>query len=458
MTLLRAALCLIATLAAAAAGPAAAQSVYGCTDLDGPGRWASVEGAAGVFYRIDPDLLMAQPFSDDTVTALADLSRALAAQGTRLIYVPLPTKSLAMPEGLPPEAHDLGYDATLAATLYDDMLARLAGAGVTAVNARAALRSADAKAPSFFGTDPRLTAAGARRTAEAIAGTLATLPGVADLPRVRFETRPASATRLASPMRVALQRHCLIPLPEVETETFATTRLDGGGASGNTLLGTPLLGTPLLGTGAQARVALVGTGYSGDPAVNLAGFLSTATGLDVQSYAVDGGGAFAAISSYLTSRAFAEGRPAVLVWANPVFESLADHGDQPLRELIAAAGDPCRVAVPAGPGSAPGHLVADLAGLDPAMPTMLRIDTGGAPATRLTLEVRGPGAPARARSVHRDPGQLATDRFYVPLDGLWPEAAPMGATADIRLDVAFGAAPLVTACPQPPTQKSAGAP
>lgn len=431
----RAAPCLIAALSLAA--PAAAQSVFGCTDLAGTSRWASVEGAAGVFYRIDPDLMMAQPFSDDTVTALADLSRTLAAGGTRLIYVPLPTKSLAMPEGLPPAARDLGYDATLAATLYDDMLARLTAAGVTAVNARAALRGGADAAPSFFGPDPRLTAAGARRAAEAIAGTLATLPGVADLPRVRFETRSASAARLPSAMRVALQRHCLMPLPEVETETYLTTRLDGGGASGNALLGT----------GPQARVALVGTDYSGDPAVNLGGFLSTATGLDVQSYAVTGGGAFAAISSYLTSRAFAEGRPAVLVWANPVFESLADHGDQPLRELIAAAGDTCRVAVPTGAGAAPGRMIADLAGLDPAVPTMLMIDTGGAPATSVTLEVRGPGTPARARSVHRHPGQVPTGRFYVPLDGLWPEAAA-GATAEIRLDVAFGAAPLVTACPQ----------
>ena len=443
----RTALCLIAALSLAA--PAAAQSVHGCSDLGGTGRWASVEGAGAMFYRINPDLMMAQPFSDETVAGLAQLSRALAAQGTRLIYVPLPSKSLALPEALPPEARDLGYDAALAATLYDDMLARLAAAGVTAVNARAALRGGPDAAPSFFATDPRLTAAGARRAAEAIAGTLATLPGLAELPRVRFETRSASAARLPSPMRVALQRHCLTPLPQVETESFVTTRLDGGGTSGNALLGT----------GPQARVALVGTEVSGDPAVNLGGFLSTATGLDVQSYAVTGGGAFAAISSYLTSRAFAEGRPAVLVWANPVSESLADHGDQPLRELIAAAGDSCRVALPAGPGAGPGVLVADLAGLDPGLPTMLMIDTGGAPATSLTVEVRGPGTPARSRSVHRHKGQLATGRFYVPLDGLWPEAAGTGATtattADIRLDVAFGPEPRVTACPDLP---AAGAP
>ena len=448
---LRTALCLIGLCAGPLAAPAAAQSVHGCSDLGGTGRWASVEGAGGVFYRIDPDLLMAQPFSDDTVTALAALSRALAAQGTRLIYVPLPTRSLAMPEALPPEARDLGYDATLAATLYDDMLARLAAAGVTAVNARAALRGGADAAPSFFATDPRLTAAGARRAAEAIAGTMATLPGLADLPRARFETRAASAQRLPSQMRVALQRHCLIPLPEVETETFVTTRLDGGGTSG---------GNALPGTGTQARVALVGTEVSGDPAVNLAGFLSTATGLDVQSYAVTDGGAFAAISSYLTSRAFAEARPAVLVWANPVFESLADHGDQPLRELIAAAGDTCRVALPAGPGAGPGVLVADLAGLDPGLPTMLLIDTGGAPATAVTVEVRGPGTPARSRSVHRHNGQVPTGRFYVPLDGLWPEAAVpgTGATADIRLDVAFGTEPRVTACPQMPARMPAQMP
>ena len=453
--ILRTALSLIVALAGPLAGPAAAQSVYGCSDLAGRHRWASVEGAGGTFYRVDPDLMMTHPFSDDSVAGLAELSRVLAAQGTRLIYLPLPTKSLAMPEGLPPEARDLGYDVTLAATLYDDMLTRLAAAGVTAVNARAALRSTDAAAPSFFATDPRLTPAGARRAAEAIAATLATLPGAADLPRTRFETRPAGIQRLPSAMRVALQRHCLIPLPEVETEVFATTRLDAGAATG---------GNTLLATGPQARVALVGTDDAGDPAVNLAGFLSTATGLDVQSYAVTDGGAFAAISSYLTSRGFAEARPAVLVWANPVFESLADHGDQPLRELIAAAGDSCRTALPAGPGPDPALMIADLSGLDPSLPAMLMIDTGGAPATSVTVEVRGAGLPARSRSVHRHKRQVPTGTFYLPLDGLWPEGAAMGTatTADIRLDTAFGLGARVTACPelpaQKPAQKPAGAP
>lgn len=438
---LRAALGLMAALAAA---PAAAQSVHGCSDLAGQHAYASVEGAAGTFYRIDPDLMMTHPFSDDSVAGLATLSAQLAAGGTRLVYVPLPTRSLAMPGGLPPEARDLGFDATLAATLYDDIVVRLTAAGVGTVNARAALRAADPAAPSFFATDPRLTPAGARRVAEAVAGLMATLPGLDALPRAVFETRPAGLQRLPSAMRTALQRHCLVPLPQVEAEAFVTTRAGGGTGSGGTLLG---------GTGAQPRVALVGTEDAVDPALNLAGFLSAATGLEVQSYAVPGGGAFAAISSYLTSRAFAEGRPAVLVWVNPVSESLADHGDQPLRELIAAAGDTCRTALPAGPGATPDSALADLSALDPGTPAMLLVDTGGAPATRVTLEVRGTGTPARSRSVQRHRGQLPTGRFYIPLDGLWPEGAVAGTatTAEIRLDVPFAAGPRLAACPDPAT-------
>jgi alginate biosynthesis protein AlgX len=425
------------------AGHAAADTAHGCTGLGGHHRWSSVEGAAGTFFRLDPDLMMTHPFSDDSVEGLARLSRALAAGGTRLVYVPLPTKGMALPARLPPEARDLGYDATLAATLYDDTIARLAAVGVSAVNARAALRSADDAAPSFFAADPRLTPAGARRTAEAVAATMATLPGLSDLPRARFETRATGRTRLPSPMRTALQRHCLIPLPEVEAETFATTRLDGG----TTGTGS----SALLGGGPQARVALVGTEDAVDPALNLAGFLATATGLEVQAYAVTGGGAFAAISSYLTSHAFAGARPAVLVWVNPVSESLASHGDQPLRELIAAAGDSCRRALPTGPGLAPDLLIADLSAMDPATPAMLLIDAGGAAAARVTVEVRGPGGPARLRTVQRHRNQAPTGRFYVPLDSLWPASGAAGAVADIRLDVPFGPGSAVTACPDAPT-------
>ena len=54
---------LLSVIACLAAMPAAAQSVYGCSNLSGRISMPSVEGSHGVFYRIDPDLHMFHPFS-----------------------------------------------------------------------------------------------------------------------------------------------------------------------------------------------------------------------------------------------------------------------------------------------------------------------------------------------------------------------------------------------------------
>jgi alginate biosynthesis protein AlgX len=402
---------LLALALALAAAPALAQpSAYGCTDLGGRHRMASLEGRDGTFFRIVPDMRLIHPFADETVALMADLSDTLAAGGTTLVYVPLPPKSLALPDALPPEARDWGFDEPLAATLYDDILRRLDERGVLTVNARTALRVTGGAAPTFHGPDPRLTPEGARRLARAVGERLATVAPLQGLPKAAFTSRATGTTRLASPARAILQRHCLVPLPEVLAETFATTRSDGGAADGTLL-------------GGAARIAFLGTEDAGDASANFAGFLAEATGIEVQAYAVPGGGAFAAISSYMTSRAFAEARPRVIVWAVPVADSLAAHGDGPLRELIAAAGDSCRTALPVGPGMTPGTLLVDLLGMDPGRPGMLFVDTGLAAASRIEARFLDAAGQARSAYLARHPRQLPTGRFYIPLDGLVPGGA-----------------------------------
>lgn len=427
----------LAVLAAclALAAPAAAQSVYGCTDLSGRHAMPSVEGADGVFFRVDPDLMMFHPFAEETADDMAALSQALARRGTTLIYVPLPSKALAMPDHLPQAARDHGYDATLAATVYLDMIAELAGRGVIAVDARRALRTGRDAAPSFFAVDPRMTADGARRAAAAIAEIIAATPGYADLPRVRFATQDTGPVTLASDSRAILQRHCDVTLPEVTTPRFVTSRQ--GAASNDT--GNAIFDAPAQGSG----IALLGTDYGGEPAINLAGFLAEATGLDVAHYAVPDGGAYAAISAYLTSQAFQDQPPAYLVWANPMFEPLAERGDQPMAELIAAAGGDCRIALPLAPGRVPGSVTADLRGLDPGQDYTLYLDADARMGAEARFDFTGPDGTVRGRSIHRHPDQIATGRYYMPMTGLWDAGA---VSVDITLDAGFGLNPRMAAC------------
>ena len=429
----------LACLAALLALPAAAQSVYGCSNLSGRVSMPSVEGPHGVFYRIDPDLHMFHPFSDESIAQLAELSQALAAQGTTLIYLPLPTKSMAMPDQLPQIARDLGFDLTIATTVHDEMIRRLSEGGVLTVNLRSRLRTAPEAQASFFAADYRMTAAGARRAAAALAEVIAATPQFATLPKVRFETRSTGSAIIPSDMYNILQRRCTVTLPPVETEIFATTRFQSGAVlSDNTIFGA---GT------ANARIALLGTEYTGGAMANLSGFLAENTGLDVIEYAVEGGGSYAAISSYLTSRAFAEARPAYLIWANPVFNNLAMYGDAPMRELIAAAGANCRVTLALATGFEPNSISADLRSLEPGQAYTLFVDADGAPAAEARFDFTGADGLVTSRYITRLPTQVPTGRFYMSMAGLGPNGGPEGAqTVRIDLDVPFGINAHVAAC------------
>ncbi len=415
--------------------PAVAQSTYSCIDLAGRHSLPSIEGTHGVFYRIDPDMHMFHPFSDHTVAQIAELSEALAALGTTLIYVPVPTKSLAMPDQLPPTALDFGFDLNIATTVYDEMLRRLTENGVLTTNIRIALRTAPEAPPSFFQTDYRMTPDGARRMADAITTVITATDPFAGLPKSSFETRSAGTAIIESDMRNVLQRHCAMPLPPVEAETYSTTRFQAGQNTGtNALLGS---------TQGNGVIALVGTEYTGGTIANLSGFIAEGTGLEVLEYTLDGGGAFAAISSYLTSRAFQESRPSYLIWANPVFENLAQFGDQPMRELIAAAGGNCRVALPVAAGFDANSITADLRALQSGETYTLFIDADGAQATEARFDFTGNLGQTVVRHIVRDPQQLPTGRFYMPIEGLFAEGAQ---TVRIDLDVPFGINARVTAC------------
>ncbi len=425
----------LALLALLLPAPAPAQSLYGCSGVEGDRNFASVEGEGGAFFRLDPDLRMWFPMEDATIARLARLSERLAAGGTTLVYVPLPTRSLAMPERLPLSARDYGFDPVMAATVHDLNEARLRAAGIVVPQTRRALRLGAAGAPSFQPTDPGLTAEGADRLAAAIAAVLAPLPALATLPRAQFATAPApEVAPQPSRMRAALQRRCLSELPVPRLTATATTRLQGAAAGGAALIG---------GTAVSPRIAIVGTEQIGDPGLNLAGRLAQATGFETLIYTVDGGGAFGAITSYMTARAFQEARPAVIVWVNPVENSLAAFGDQPLAELAAAAGGACTIPLPVLGGAEPGTASADLAPVAGGGAWTLYLDAEGTQATEARFDFVGANGLTRSFWVRRAPGQVPTGRFYMPMAALGAEPA---ARVDVRLDAPFAGPVRMAAC------------
>ena len=138
---------------------------------------------------------------DSMIRDIQKLSVALDSRGTKLVYVPVASKGLALPRYLGHDADRFGYDVRLARALYADSIAQLRSVGVTTVDTVQALSSPDQHDPTFFKADPRLSDTGLRRIAQATADELGqSFHGETD-----YRTTPQEEVTLDSIDRFLLQ-------------------------------------------------------------------------------------------------------------------------------------------------------------------------------------------------------------------------------------------------------------
>ncbi|ROU03624.1 alginate O-acetyltransferase AlgX-related protein [Histidinibacterium lentulum] len=396
-------------LLAATGAVAQQQSAFGCRALQHEASVPVLEGADGIFFRRDIDLRMYHPMSSETVDLVGRLSEALAARGTVLIYVPVPTKSLSLPEALPAHAADYGFDPGIAAEVYDDIVARLRAEGVTTVDGRAALTGAQADEPVFIPTDFHWSSSGARAVAEVTAEAIRETDIYDGLEKTAHETVSQGVEPVFSEIRRQIQARCRETVPPAQTEVFETGTT--GDAAGGGLFA---------GDAGGPAIALVGTSMSRTEEFNFDGFLAQASGLEVANYAIRGGNQYGSILSYMMSDDFAERPPDYLVWENPVYNNLGEFGELPLLELIAAATDACTLLEDTRPG--PQTMAAEvpegLLGRD----DYLRADAGstrGGRAVEMTF-VTEAGLEVTAK-IERAQRLDPTRRFYQYLGPYWED-------------------------------------
>lgn len=423
---LQAGICALAATFGAQA--AQAQSAYDCRNLETFAPFPAVEGKEGMFFSIRPELQSHHSISDPSIRLLTQLQAALAARGTTLVLLPVPTRAQVLGHFLPPMAAHLGYDASMSTAVHEEMVARMTSAGLTVADPLSALRAAARNgARPFFQADPRPTAYGMQLLAKSVAAALDRLPSTQFFERGVFTSRAGAQVTLTSSMRLLLQTACQGELPQVVTRSYVTARDENAPQ--------PVEGT-------QSTMVVLGTDITSTTALNLPGFLSEETGLKALSYGLKEGGAFAAMTSYMTSEVFDTTRPDVLVWELPVHLSLAAHGDQPLRELIYAAKGSCEPGVSVTPSAQGDRLSAKLGQVPLGTDQALFLDAGDVALPYAKFHFTGRDGVVRTRSIYRNPAQILTGRFYLPLSTLVREdissvsiegAARFGADAQLML-------------------------
>jgi alginate biosynthesis protein AlgX len=423
---------------AALAGP----SAFGCKNTEYAPS-ASIEGRDGVFYRVQSDLRLQHPMSDTVVGELAELARVLAEQGTTLVFVNVPTKGQAMPDYLPPEAASYGYDEAMMQANYLDVVNRLNAAGVAAPDLMTAMLAAGPDEKVFFASDFHWTPTGARLAAQAIGTLIRELPAYAEVTPVTFLSQETGPETAFSGLRRELQTFCAQTLPQVEATGWTTKRSETAVADAGSAEATSGDTLDIFGAGeSEASLVLVGTSFSDSSINNFAGFLSEFSGIEATNYAITGGNQFGSMTSYLTSREFAEQRPTFLVWENPIYNSLAQFGPIPMDELIVAAGPPCDIATDAVPQD--GALAAEFTPGRLKPDDALLFDYGAEGARIATITLETAGGVTRSVRLDRSDRLRATGRFFLRLEPYWhPDLTRIAVTFDRPL----GETSSLTLCP-----------
>lgn len=384
-------------------------SAYGCSALETASALPSIEGSDGVFYRVLADLRMRHPMEEAVMKQMAELSEALASNGTTLIYVAVPTKSQAMPQFLPQLADDYTFDSDTATLVYSDIIRRLNAHGVLAPDILTALTAVPSDALPFFQADFHWTSNGARLAAKSIGDVMKAQPFYADLPVSQYQTTELASTAAFSTMRRTLQALCIDELPRVEAVVYQTEVSAGADAGVSDIFA---------GGEDAVQAVLVGTSFSDSSLGNFGGFLSEFSGIDVVNYAVTGGNQFGAMTSYLTSRDFAENPPRFLIWENPIYSNLAQFGPEPIDELVAAAGQTCTEQLAVTP-SDDNSLTTDLTGVKIGKNDVILADLGTSGPREALFTLTTVSGVTRTALIQRTDRMLASGRFFKPMASFW---------------------------------------
>ncbi|ETX26878.1 alginate O-acetyltransferase AlgX-related protein [Roseivivax isoporae] len=414
--LLSIAACIAAAGGAAAQADSGAGSGFGCQGLQSADPMAALEGRDGVFYRLNLDMRNNHALSPQTASMMGAISDALAARGTTLIYVPVPTKSLAMPATLPAAAAGYGFDIGIAETVYRDFLATLEAHGVTTVDSMGAMRAAEGD--PFLATDFHWSPDGARAVAGAVAEIIRAAPAYGDIEKTAYTTETGEMHQRYSEMRKRIQAHCAQSIPRVEMPYFETTAESAGDASGG-IFAAEAAGPP---------IALTGTSMSAETDFHFEGFLADAAGAAVADYAITGGNQFGGITSYLLSEDYHDNPPAFVIWENPIYNNLGEFGETPLRELAAAAASSCRPLETSMPG--PSRLVADIGADTLPRDGFVRVDTGAPTGRQAEFTFVDADGIEVSATISRPARYDATRWFYQYAAPLWSETL-----ARVRVDL-----------------------
>lgn len=280
-----------------------------------------VQGKDGWLFRTKQDLRMDFKISPDALSLFSQFSEYLKKKGTELVIAHAPTRGMAASQMLPmsdPLVRD--YDVNMARENYINFIESMNNANVHIVGTPL-LKTGPRY---FYKTDLHWTTEGAREMAQAVANYIKTMPIYSSLKKTEFVMSKSPDGEFKGNFTDAIEKICKVEMPlEIATQISIAPKESIDNKSSELLTDLP-----------SSEIVLVGTSNSDrdDFDMNFSGSLREFLSVDLQNFAIAGGGLDDSILSYLTSDTFKYNPAKILIWEVPGYYNL--HGDEAKRSLL----------------------------------------------------------------------------------------------------------------------------
>ena len=292
-----------------------------------------IEGQNGWLFRSQSDLKTDFVPNDDGLAMLSAFRKKLESRGSQVVLVYTPSRGLmhaAQLNGWP-------FEYARALANYQKTLQAFRHAGFIVPPLDQLTTLANNQADSyFFHRDIHWTPWGAQKTAELVASTVKSLPLYQQIPDKAFTTQLNGVMTQTGAMQAAVSHLCSGErFPSEYRQQYQTDAVTPAATSNTDSASSVLSSSKGLGD-----VVLLGSSFSALSRFNFDGFLKQALGKDVTNMALSGGDNRGAWAEYLSSDAYQQHPPRLIVWEVPAQYNMSDKSL--LRQLIPLVDNGCQ--------------------------------------------------------------------------------------------------------------------
>lgn len=260
-------------------------------------------GKNGWVFRPTKDFLEDFKISDEIVTHFKKFHNALQANGTELIIVMPPTRGLVHSDKI----LSAEYDVDGAHNNYKASIQKMKDKGLNAV----LIEKSDYHPEIYHKTDHHWSVIGAQIVADKVATIIKETPISQEIEMVEFKTENTYVKTFKGRFAKTLEDDCNVETAAENIQIFQTYSLNS---------------KDLFAENTPADIVLIGTSNSDNKAsnANFAGALRQALSMDVANHSISGGGYDTAMFQYLSSDAYKNHRPKILIWEFPIYQDFWD--------------------------------------------------------------------------------------------------------------------------------------